>query len=216
VGCMTALRHRAQPGEGQQVDTSAMEAMLSITPFPTVRFAFSGQENRRNGHSYPFTILPCKDGYIGVNILTQRQWEAMCRYMDMPELIEDPRFLTGVERQRPEAVQAISEQIGPWLLAHGKDEVFLDGQRRRIPFSLVPRAEEVTAFPQHRERGFFVDVEHRDVGRTLQPGLPVRFSDTAETASRPAPRLGEHNAEVYAQRLGCSREELALLAGAGV
>jgi crotonobetainyl-CoA:carnitine CoA-transferase CaiB-like acyl-CoA transferase len=216
VGCMTALSYRNHTGIGQQVDVSAMEALLCTTPFPTVRFAFSGMENRRSGHSYPFTIMPCKDGYIGVNILTQRQWEDMCRFMDMPELIDEPEFRTGAERQRPEAVQAITEHIRPWLMARTAREIFLEGQRRRIPFSLVPTTAELTAFSQHQERRYFVEVDHPIAGRTLQPGMPVRFGETGTTEHQPAPLLGEHNARVYGERLGCTRDDLTLLARAGV
>jgi CoA:oxalate CoA-transferase len=216
VGCMTALWQRNQSGVGQHVDISSMEAMLSTTPFPTVRYAFSGQEGRRTGHGYPFTILPCKDGYVGVNILTQRQWEAMCHFMEMPELLDDPRFRTGAERQRPEAVRQITERIGPWLMAHNKDYIVLEGQKRRIPFSLVSTVADLLSFPQHQERGFFVDLDHPAAGRVVQPGVPCRFGETPMQIDRPAPTLGQHNREVYEQRLGYRGEEIALLAQAGV
>jgi CoA:oxalate CoA-transferase len=216
VGSMTALLQRNQTGVGQHVDISSMEAMLSTTPFPTVRYSFTGQDGRRTGHGYPFTILPCKDGYVGVNILTQRQWEAMCHFLEMSELIDDPRFRTGAERQRPEAVQQITERIRPWLMAHSKDYIVLEGQKRRIPFSLVPTVADLLAFPQHRERGFFVELDHPVAGRTVQPGVPCRFGETPMQIDRPAPTLGQHNQHVYERRLGYRGEDIVLLDQAGV
>jgi len=212
---MTALWQRNQTGVGQHADVSSMEALLSATPFPTVRYSFTGVEGRRNGHGYPFTILPCKDGYVGVNILTQRQWEAMCHFLEMPELIDDPRFLTGAERQRPEIVALITDRIRPWLMAHSKEEIVLEGQRRRIPFSLVPTVADLVEFPQHRERGFLVEVDHPVAGRTLQPSVPWKSDTTSKQIGHPAPTLGQHNREVYEQRLGFRGEDVVLLAQAG-
>lgn len=215
VGCMTALWHRNLTGEGQQVDISAMEALLSTTPFPTVRYSFSGQETGRSGHPYPFTILPCKDGYIGVNILTQPQWEAMCRFMGLTDLLDDPRFATGGQRQQPEAVQEITRRIQPWLLEHTAQEV-LEGQKQRVPFALVPTTADLLDFPQHRARGFFVEIDHPVAGRTMQPGPPFKLSESPARIDAPAPTLGQHNQEVYCGRLGYSKHDLITLSEAGI
>lgn len=65
------------------------------------------------------------------------------------------------------------------------------------------------------ERGFFVDVAHREVGRRRHAGIPWKLSLTPCEVQRPAPCLGEHNAEVLTDLLGYTKTEIADLAAAG-
>ena len=70
--------------------------------------------------------------------------------------------------------------------------------------------------PHYVERGTFVDMEHPEVGRFKSPGPSYRFSGTPWNASTPAPYLGQHNSEVFCDRLGYSKEDLARMRQSGV
>ena len=214
VGAMTALWYSRNSSVGQRVDVSAMESMLSLLGTPTLRYSMTGQEWQRSRHQYPFTIFPCADGYIGVNILTQRQWEAMCRFIGKDEWIEDPLFQSGLLRQQPEVIEIISDTLRSWLSERTQEEI-IKGQAERIPFALLPTVPELLESPQYRERGFFVEVDHPDIGSIRQPGLPFKLSDATPASLTPAPKLGEHNAAVYGGLLGCPAEELVLLTQSG-
>jgi crotonobetainyl-CoA:carnitine CoA-transferase CaiB-like acyl-CoA transferase len=67
-----------------------------------------------------------------------------------------------------------------------------------------------------RERQYFVDVARHDTGPLTLPGAPYRLSQTPWAIRRPAPRLGEHNEEIFCGRLGVSRQELLLLRQTGI
>jgi crotonobetainyl-CoA:carnitine CoA-transferase CaiB-like acyl-CoA transferase len=78
-------------------------------------------------------------------------------------------------------------------------------------------AEGVVSSPHLQARGFFVDVEHEELGATVTyPGPPYRMPESPWRISRRAPRIGEHNREVYQGWLGMSDEELAELQRTGV
>jgi crotonobetainyl-CoA:carnitine CoA-transferase CaiB-like acyl-CoA transferase len=62
--------------------------------------------------------------------------------------------------------------------------------------------------PQHKARGFFIEVEHLRLGRMEYPGRPFMMSETPWQVSG-APLLGEHNREILIERLGYSEEETA-------
>ncbi|MDD5038437.1 MAG: CoA transferase, partial [Dehalococcoidales bacterium] len=65
-------------------------------------------------------------------------------------------------------------------------------------------------------RGFFVDVDHPEAGRIKLPGLPYIMSQTPWQVNRPAPLLGQHNEEVFCQRLGYSKQDLVRMRQSGV
>ncbi|GAI97702.1 unnamed protein product, partial [marine sediment metagenome] len=64
-------------------------------------------------------------------------------------------------------------------------------------------------------REFFIEISHPVAGNLLYPGAPFRMSETPWQTGR-APLLGEHNEEIYCQRLGYSREDLVKLREGGV
>jgi len=51
--------------------------------------------------------------------------------------------------------------------------------------------------PQLHARNMIVTVEDADIGKLEMPGRPVKFAGQQEEALRPAPGLGEHNAEIF-------------------
>jgi crotonobetainyl-CoA:carnitine CoA-transferase CaiB-like acyl-CoA transferase len=70
--------------------------------------------------------------------------------------------------------------------------------------------------PQFRERGFWVQAEHPVTGRQTYPGAPVQVGEGSWQVRRPAPLLGQHNAEVFGLELGRSEHEIRTLAENGV
>ena len=206
IATMTAVFFRNQTGIGQHVDVSLQESMISANAYLFTACNYLGEPMPRSGSPYPYTILPCKDGYIGVNILTQSQWELFCQFMDMPELIEDSRYVDG--RSRAEHKEEITATIRPWLMQKGREELFYEGQEWRIPFCLIPKVDELLTFPQHQSREYFIEADHPKAGKVVQPGAPFKMSETPWRLKRPAPLLGEHNKEVYQEYLGIGKDDL--------
>ena len=85
-----------------------------------------------------------------------------------------------------------------WASEQSVDEVYLAAQQRRIPFAPVSTMGDLLASPHLKARGFFATL---DAGGTpvSAPGAPYRLSATPWAIRRPAPRLGEHTAEVLAE-----------------
>ena len=83
-----------------------------------------------------------------------------------------------------------------------------------MPLGPVRTIAEVAAWEQARSRGFFAEVEHPEAGRLEYPTAPYLFSETPWREERPAPLLGQHNDEIYCERLGYSRRDLARLSAA--
>ncbi len=88
--------------------------------------------------------------------------------------------------------------------------IFHAAQELRLPLTMVPNPQQVFEMPQHKARGYFVDIDHPIAGKFTYPGAPFKLSETPWHAGR-APLLGEHNEEVYCGRLGCKKEYLVEL-----
>jgi crotonobetainyl-CoA:carnitine CoA-transferase CaiB-like acyl-CoA transferase len=123
----------------------------------------------------------------------------------------DPRF-DDIEVRQAEA-EHLFEILDAWAERYTVAELMDGAQLRRIPYAAVRPPEALLADPQLAARGFFVPIEHPDLGRTVPfPGAPFRLGGAPWQVARP-PRLGEHNREILAERLGL---DLAALRRAGL
>lgn len=218
VAVLTALYYRDETGHGQEIDVSIMECVTSILDYAPVMYAYQKRVRKRIGDrhlfaGHPTGFLKCKDGYIATAVQMQPQWESLCRMIERPELLEDPRFTTHLDRVAH--ADDIDTILQPWLMERTCQEVFETAQLWRIPFGLVCTTEDLLKDPQYKERGFFLELDHPKAGTLTYPGAPFKLS-TGEWPITRAPLLGEHNEEIYGGRLGYSRSDLGRLRQTGV
>ena len=207
-------------GIGQEVDVSIMEC-LSSPPEGAGRlmnYAFTGDDLERAGHRregvYPFGYYPCKDGLVLIYGYVPSFWPRIAKWLEMPELLEDPRF--NDPQSRPEHHGDFDAILMPWLLERTQQEVVRTAQEQRIPVTPVYLIDEMLEDPQFNAREAFVEVDHPVVGRATYPGLPFRLPETPSHSQKPAPLLGQHNREVYCEYLGYTDEDLVKLREEGV
>ena len=198
VATLIAVRAARAHGRGDHVDVSVMEAAINAALLPVQRYDYTGDIGVRRADigPAPSFILPTSDGFVGANVLTQAQWEMMCQFFGRPELIENPLFADGWSRMANS--RELAGELAEQTQARTAEDVFHDAQIWRIPFGLIPTMSEVLDLLPHREREFFLDVEHPHVGRLRTPGVPWLFGDERPLGTRP-PLLGEHTDEVRAQ-----------------
>lgn len=184
-----------------QLDTSIHEAALCLTEVGAVAGFNSGVSGTRLGvnrlpPTYPLGVFPCRDGWIGVTVLTPSQWHAFCELLDMPEVARVPEYQTALGRFV--AAEHLEPLFAPRLLQWSAAELFNRAQGMRIPLALVPTMEQLFSVEQFVLRGAFAGVTGG--GATFAaPVIPFRLYGTPALANGKAPRLGEHNgASFYA------------------
>lgn len=216
VGTMAAYYSQELTGIGQHLDISIMEAVLYIQMNITSVYSYEGLIRKRVGNRvgpYPSGILPCKDGYIGAITVTAEKWPVLCNWMGMPELINDPRFLTPADRALN--IDELDAIMISWLVEHEAEELFREAQKRRLPFG-IPASTKMLLESRHLQaRGYFVEVDHPMTGKVKYPGAQVKMGNLPYELKR-APLLGEHNEEVYCGQLGYSKNDLVKLREQGV
>jgi formyl-CoA transferase len=140
-------------------------------------------------------------------------WRRVCTLIGRPELVDDPRFHTPeLRREHQQELLAI---IGEWTATRPKQEIYHTLQALQSVAGYVATVADLAASAQLQARQFFQPLDHPDTGQALYPGAPFTLDGEAWQHAR-APHLGEHNVEVYGERLGYTREELAQLYGAGI
>ena len=198
VGILAALEARHYTGQGQLVETSLLEAALSLGVYEAAHVAATGGPPPRLGQAHrgssPYQVFPTADGWITVGAAQSNFWKRLCDLLAVPELKADARFTTNADRVRNnDALIALLERrfrekpSAHWL-------ALLDGAG--IPAGPVLEFDQAMADPHIVARGMAVVTEHPAAGSFKTLGIPVKLSDTPGTLRRPAPSLGEHTHEV--------------------
>lgn len=219
LGALGAYYAVEREGRGQMVDASQVEMLTSSADGRTnalVSYQFAGGDTRRDGYSargYPNGFYPCADGYIHFH--SPGRFAQAVRMIGRPDLLQDPRFATPEAQGQPGRREEFMEIFRPWLMAHTKREIWKLGLEYGFYSAPVSTTQDIIDDPHFRERGAWAEVDHPVLGKTTVPGPPVQMASGSCQVRRPAPLLGEHNAEVYGS-LGYSRQELVILRAAGV
>jgi crotonobetainyl-CoA:carnitine CoA-transferase CaiB-like acyl-CoA transferase len=219
IAIMAALLRREQTGEGSHIDLSVMEAAIA-TPSGLIHpYSFTGRNPRRGSgdrNVMDGMHLPTRDGEVTLTTAGTggRPMEVWAEFLGEPALL-DPKFATRLSRQ--ENWEALRDLVAPKLAQWNNLDLMRETMARGLVIGLVQSPRQVVDSPHLAERGYFVELEHAEAGTLKYPG-PGFFFDGANPMQvrRAAPRLGEHNAEVYCSRLGLSIEELGRLRAARV
>lgn len=214
---MFAVFNRQKSGLGEHIDISEQEAVLNhIRPLLSNWLIDNVKDGRRRSErESPAIPLPCKDGYVFYCLVTEPQWQAF-KSMIGSGLDWVTEELYPNRWARNANWDAIEPIVIEWMAEHTKEEIIQEGRDRHFVIGPVNTAEDVVKSEQLAYRGFFVDVDHPEAGRIKLPGLPYKMSQTPWQVNRPAPLLGQHNEEVFCQRLGYSKQDLVRMRQAGV
>ena len=204
---------------GQQVDISIMEALLDDIDRRAINLvghAYNPTEvslriSPKIQTSFPLGNFPCKNGYFSISGGARHGfWPRVVAMLDMPELLEDPRFCTGEAQAQPSNYEAFLKIFLPWCLEHTQEEIVRLGQTNRALVAPIENAKDLVNDPHLKARDSFVEVDHPITGKVKYPGAPFRATEAPFQIKKPAPLLGQHNAEVYGQ-LGYTEEDLVKL-----
>lgn len=215
VATMYAVLAREFQGVGQHVDVSRQECEVGLNRVLFATYFSEGKVVRRENRHYTYGgMFPTRDGEVVLRPAEDHHWRALARAMGKPDMGEDPRFRD--RSARVENGKVLNALIGAWTAAHTKQEVDDACRKEGCPGGPCANVAEIMAAPQIGVRGFFQDLAHPRVGTLAYPTAPYQFSETPSTVRRPAPLLGQHNAEVLGDRLGLSPAHLSTLRANGV
>ena len=218
---LAAVRVVNQGGPGQLVEVSLQQAVANASGEAGVSGFIDDQELRtRHGSkralSAPFGHYPTKDGFAAVLALMPAHWDSLAAWINEKTGLEGAldESLRGPAFTRSGDLYDVADYFTSELTSlYTKQELFEEGQRRGISITPVNDPASSARDPQLAYRKYWSEVEV-DGQRITSPGSPARHSSLAWSA-RPAPTVGQDNAEVYAQ-IGIGQAELNRLSNLGV
>jgi crotonobetainyl-CoA:carnitine CoA-transferase CaiB-like acyl-CoA transferase len=212
---LCALIHRTKTGEGQYIDLSQREACAMLLPEGLMDFVMNGTQPPRMGNRDPYMaphgVFRCRgeDRWVSIAVRNEEEWGRFCAAMGRKELAADPRFSTLAARKENE--EALEQIVIRWTQERSAEEVTQSLQQAGVPVYPSLDGRDMLANPHVAARGFFVELEHPEVGIRRHLGLPWKMSRTPCAVRRPAPCLGQDTEYVLGEVVGLSREEITTL-----
>lgn len=219
LGALLALQARERTGRGQDVDQALYEAVWRMSGTHLSNYGQTGQDRERTGNYYPGVVpaeqFETSDGeYLIINATTDRVFARLADAIGVPELAQDERFARAAQRRDRRNADAIHVIVGEWVSRHTLAECQTTLDSHGVPAVKVYATSDIVSDPHYQAREQVLQVDSADFGTLLQPGVVPRLTDTPGRVPHRAPKLGEHNAEIYGA-LGLSEDELTSLAKTG-
>ncbi|MDG4669125.1 CoA transferase [Mycobacterium sp. 236(2023)] len=222
VAILAALHHRERAGEGQHVDLATVPAGIAMLPTEILEWTVNGRAtgpggNRADfGECAPHGVYPClgDDRWIAMACRDDREVALLAKVLDEPALTAD-RFATLA--QRLAAAAELDAIIGAATSTRVAGSLADDLIDIGIPASVVKSPpERIDGDLDLARDGLFPTVSHPDIGTVRVEGIPMTFSATPWSIDRSAPKLGQHNREIFGGLLGHSDQTLDDWAERGV
>jgi len=201
IGILAALQERRRTGRGGVVDTSLFETTLAWMTLPISAYLANGEIPTRHGSGIeqivPYQAFETADGFMMVAAGNDNLFRRLCAAISRPGLADEPRFRSNAERvvNRRELVPILSDLFRTAPMAVWAERLDLAG----IPNSPIQTLDKVVSDPQTAALGI---IQQWAGSPSLSlVGLPVSFDGVRPAFAKPAPRLGEDNAETLDQTL---------------
>ena len=220
LALLGALEYRRKTGEGQYIDVSQVEAMTSLLGDAIVNYTLNDKPAEPVGNSStqaaPYGVYRCRgdDRWCAIAVFTNEEWQGFKRTLGNPHWAEDSRFATLSGRL--ENADELNRLVEEWTRQHSAEEVMTWFQEQGVAAGVVQDASDLANDPQLKQRGFFVELDHPELGKTISDATPIRLSDTPAKYNRAAPIHGQDNDYVYKRLLGMSEDEVTELGEQGV
>ncbi len=188
AGVLAAIHQRDETGRGQQVDMALLDVAVAVTANQALNYLTTGKAPERMGNAHvnlaPYQVFDCADGHIIIATGNDRQYQRLCRVLDLGDMAEAPEFLRNKDRLANRRVMIA--RLNGATAQRNKADLLSACEAHGIPAGPINTLDEVMADPQVIARG--MQIEQDGV-----PGVrsPFVFSEAELALDRPAPKLGE-------------------------
>ena len=198
IGILAALQARQKTGLGQWVETSLLEATVSLGVYEAANYFANGKRPEKLGQAHrgsaPYQVFQTSDGWLTIGAAQQNFFRKLCALVGQPALADDPRFKSNAERVKNNGL--IIDILQAEIVKRSTDDWMVALEAEGIPAGPVLHHDEVFADPQILARGMVAEVTHAKAGRQKTLGVPLKLSATPGSVRRAAPTLGQHDDEV--------------------
>jgi crotonobetainyl-CoA:carnitine CoA-transferase CaiB-like acyl-CoA transferase len=203
IGILAALNERRRTGRGGVVDTSLYETAIAWMSIPIAAHLVTGEVPTRQGSGVdmivPYQAFAAADGYLMVAAGNDNLFRRLCTAIGRPELALDPRFRTNQDRvvNRPTLIAILDASFAAEPMALWAARLDEAG----IPNGPMQSVDQVVADAQTAALGM---IQRFSASSAADPlalvGLPLSFDGVRPPFAKPAPALGEDDAQIFRPR----------------
>ncbi len=206
LGILVALIERDNSGKGQWVQSSLLEAQISMMDFQAARYTIAGEVPGQAGNEHPtgvpMGVFETADGLINIAPAGRRSYEGFCAVLDRPDFLEHPDFATPAARykNRPKVIAAINEETRKRTSA----DLIEAFNKAGVPSGPIYTMDQTFADPQVQHLKMATTVHHDALGDIDVIRSGVDMTRTPAVYDLPAPDPGQHNDEIL-REIGIDR-----------
>jgi crotonobetainyl-CoA:carnitine CoA-transferase CaiB-like acyl-CoA transferase len=206
-------------GKGAVIDACLYGSVLRILEWTIAGYDRLGlvrdREGNRLANSAPLDNYPTADDrYVCIVAGSDANFHRLCKAMERPELADDPRFNRLVDRaQHGDLINGI---VAEWTRSLPATEIEDRCVANDVPIATAYTAADIADDPHMQARGDLVTVDDSVIGPVRQQAPFPRLVGESAPAPTSAPKLGEHNRDVWCDLVGLSADELAGYQAAGI
>jgi crotonobetainyl-CoA:carnitine CoA-transferase CaiB-like acyl-CoA transferase len=215
-GILAALYERQRTGKGRLVECSLLETAIGFSSWTSAQWLADREEPTRQGSRHrqnaPYQRVRTKDGYLMIGAAGEAIWQRCAAALGHPEWCRDPRFATNQQRMQNRAIlEATMEDV----LATGTTDHWVQVlEAAGVPCGPVYDYAQIFADPQVKHRGLVQYASDPELGEVPHIRTPIKIGDAVRVRAA-APKLGQHNGEIFG-RLGLTPVEIEKLRAKGV
>jgi crotonobetainyl-CoA:carnitine CoA-transferase CaiB-like acyl-CoA transferase len=214
---LAALHRRSMTGEGDFIDLAMLDVQTAFLANQAMNHLVTGDAPKRTGNKHPNiqpqNVYRCRDGFMALAVGNDGQFRKLCEAIDRPELGDDPRFATNVQRVRnlPALDEILAAEFAGRDVRPLSDRLDADG----VPCSPINTIPDVLADPQVVHRRMVREIAHPTGGVVPQVVSPMRFRNAELAFDRAPPLLGQ-DTDVVLGELGFGADDIDRLRQQGV
>ena len=212
IGVLAALQARQKTGEGQWVETSLLEATVSLGVYEAANYFANGKRPEKLGQAHrgssPYQVFQTADGWLTIGGAQQNFFRKLCALIGKPELADDPRFKTNKDRlaHKPE----LEAELAALTKDRNGEEFANELMQNGVPSGAVMEVPDVMEHPHTKHRDMVWEKDgYRNVGN------PVKLSRT-QASMRSKPRTFGADTKAVLAEHGYSPAEIDKLIASGV
>lgn len=210
IGILASLVKKKETGLGQQIDVALVDSIVSSLESKAMQYIYEGKVPEKEGNKYiasaPYDSFTAKDDYFVIANGTDLHFKALSAVIGQPELADNPLYKTTEDRKAN--AKTLKEIINKWASNKTVSECVDAILEAGVPAAPIYNAKDIYEDKNISEvREMFVKVKDPEAGEITILGNPIKMSEYPCQYKTSAPKLGEHDNEIFEQ-LGYSKEKL--------
>lgn len=228
-GTLLSLIFREDTGKGQFVDVSGAECLMKFIDYNMGWFHMDGKVKERLGNYdpsvFPYTFIKCKEGYTFMAAYNDEAFNTLMEIVERPELVDDPRFSSFMQRTSLENEEALQNILEEWSTKYPVDEVIervqeaiskKEGRAAAVVTGKVTHPSETLEEQNWWDRGSFITVKDPVYGELTLQGPLWKMSETPPRLKWICRPIGADNEFIYLKYLGLGKDKLSEMKSDGI